>query len=118
MKTGLSIVFVLTFIVILLFVSFANAEFAIKDYDNLKDVGWFRTYITGVGVGTTWANTELQSRGQPPLYCLPGKLVLETQNYMRILQGSIEKHKDIIKLDTPVEMLLLEGLMETFPCKK
>lgn len=118
MKKGLLIVFAFTFIVTLCFVSFTNAEVQIKDYDSVKNTQIFKAYISGVGMGIFWANAQLQSTGQPLLYCPPEKLVLTTENYLRILQETINKYENIIKSDTCVEMLLLKGLTETFPCKK
>jgi len=118
MKRGLLIVFVFAFIVTLCIVSLADAEISIKDYDEVKNAEWFKIYINGVGIGITWANIAVTDKGQP-LYCPPKKLALGAEDYLRIVQDSIEKNKTLKeKMPTyPIEILLLRGLIEKFPCK-
>jgi hypothetical protein len=119
MKKRLLIALVFPLIVIFFLVPFANAEVQVKDFDSLKNTESFWTYILGVGVGISWANTWLNITGQPPLYCQPENLALGVNNYMRILQEQIErKYQKGIQVDSVVELYLLQGLMETFPCKK
>jgi len=75
-------------------------------------------YIDGVVMGLGLANTYMDSRGQRPLYCRPKALTPE--NYLDILRQHIEKNRSCVEVHPfiGVEMLLLEGLVETFPCKK
>ena len=109
---------IIIFIGILFFVSLANAEVQVKDYARLKDTAWFKIYINGVGAGFERVNAYLNEVGRPPLYCQPQKLTLTAEDYLNIIQDSIRKHKGTIKLNYPVEMILLQRLMEKFPCKK
>jgi hypothetical protein len=109
---------IIIFFGVLFLVSFANAEVQIKDYDRLKDTVWFKIYINGVGVGFERVNDYLDQIKRSPLYCQPEKLTLTSEDYLNIIQDSIRKNKDTIKFHYPVEMILLRGLMEKFPCKK
>jgi hypothetical protein len=68
----------------------------------------FKTYLNGMGVGYSWANTMLNQRGLPLLYCQPGKLALGADNYADILQREIT-NRSSIKPDDPIEALLLFG---------
>jgi hypothetical protein len=45
-------------------------------------------------------------------------MTLTSEDYLNIIQDSIRKNKDTIKFNYPIEMILLRGLMEKFPCKK
>lgn len=101
-------------------VSLGNADVNLKTYESLKDTQEFKMYISAVGEGFSWANTELTGNGRSPLYCQPPKLGLTFENYLRILKDYIEKNKELVKRlgdNFPVEVLLLRGLQETFPCK-
>ncbi len=94
------------------------AEIRAKDYERVKNSEEFKAYIYGVGIGISWANTELRVRNQAALYCPPSKLALGPNNYLDILARQM---KDVeiskkISLDDPLEAILLEGLMRTFPC--
>jgi len=94
------------------------SKFIVRNYNIVKNSESFKFYITGVGVGLMWANTGLENIGRPPLYCQPGKLALNVDNILQILDDYIDRKKDQLKPDLPVEMLLLYALKETFPCKK
>ncbi len=109
---------IIIFIGVLFFVSFANAEVQIKDYDRLKDTAWFKIYINGVVVGFERGNAYLNEVKRAPLYCQPEKLTLTSEDYLNIIHNSIRKNKDTIKPNYPVEVILLQTLMEKFPCKK
>jgi hypothetical protein len=101
-----------------LFSPCANAEFTLKEYKSMKQTDMFREYITGVGRGIYWANLHLQQTGESPFYCQPLKLSLSGENYLNILDRYVEQNKDKVKPGTFIELLLLEGLIDTFPCTK
>ena len=97
-----------------------GAEPRVKDYDHLKDMPEFKTYIGGVGTGFAWANANLQFRGQKPLYCQPEKISLEWANYLQILDRKM-KDDDYLKRipsDRFLGLVLLRALQEIFPCDK
>jgi hypothetical protein len=108
-----------------LFVMFAalavsvSAGVGADQYEKLKSQMEFKVYIKGLTQGFEWANTCLESRGQKRLYCAPSKPVLETENYLRILDDRM-KDKDFrskVPPDIPIEAILLFELQEMFPCK-
>ena len=111
----------LTLFVLLGFVnSPASGEIMVKDFDQLKDVQWFKVYMRGVGTGYAHANSELRVNKQKQLYCQPGNLALTVDNYLRILDDEIQERRKEGQYieDIPVELLLLKGLQKTFPCNK
>lgn len=96
------------------------AEVPAKAYDLVKDTEWFKDYINGVGVGLGWANVHLMARKQERLYCVPENLALEASNYLDIIERKMSNKEFVkmLRLETPLELILLNGLEETFPCKK
>lgn len=94
----------------------ASATLYVSDYEELKvkEPAPTRLYVSGVGEGIFWANTLL-GRVDTPMYCQPERLGLGPANYMDILEKQLERREHKTK-DVPIEMVLLEGLMETFPC--
>ena len=82
------------------------------------------TMIHGNGVGYSWANSELLSRKQKPLYCPPGTLWINAENYVQILRVELRGNgKRLAQIEDKVDRLdmaawaLLDGLIATFPCK-
>jgi hypothetical protein len=90
-----------------------------KDYKIDKVGGghrWeeFKIYITGVGEGLQWANTELVNQGKPPIFCQPEHFTLRTENLLDALNKILTKIR--WPDDNPIEPALLRGLQEAFPC--
>lgn len=73
-------------------------------------------YIAGVGAGYSWANSMLVAQKQSPFYCQPDKLTLIGANYVNILNKELEA--GTYSGSDQVEMVLLFGLIHTFPCQK
>ncbi|OPY05706.1 MAG: hypothetical protein A4E61_00199 [Syntrophorhabdus sp. PtaB.Bin184] len=111
-------------IIVFSFVSIAQAELTVKDYKDLKaqDSRTVTIYISGIGTGIGWYNSELQVRGKSLLYCPPPKLNLNAHNLVRILDDEIERAENKMGFqktqDALVGMLLLDGLIRTFPCNE
>ena len=86
--------------------------------DNIRGAVTVMTYITGVGEGLAWANAQLSALGRERLYCAPAGLTLA--NYKDFLDRRIAdeaKRRSGDELDKlNIEPLLLQGLMEAFPC--
>jgi hypothetical protein len=75
-----------------------------------------RVYIAGVGSGLSWANARLQREGRQPLYCPPRNLMLNGYNYEQMV---VEQDRKYELLPTyPVALMLMDELMETFPCEE
>jgi hypothetical protein len=71
--------------------------------------------LDGVGTGYSWVLAYLRVTGGKDFYCPPLKLVNTQENYLSILAAGM-KEKNISK-DTPIELILLLGLIKTFSCK-
>ncbi|MBE9529487.1 MAG: hypothetical protein IME99_09650 [Proteobacteria bacterium] len=77
------------------------------------------TYVSALGSGMGWTNTILNKRGQQELFCTPKNLALNYNNYIDIIDKQVDRVvQDGGGDDFPIPMLLLFGLMETFPCDK
>ncbi len=75
------------------------------------------TYLRGIGEGIMSGNALASQRGSG-FYCQPNNLVLDPSNYHQILMDQVE-HMDSrgTSLEgVPVSLVLLLGLMRTFPC--
>jgi hypothetical protein len=94
----------------------ANA-LTVKEFKILRNDARVTNYVYGVGNGMVWANTELIARHGQPLFCAPGTLVLNEENYLALLDSEIQSEKPKVKDDSPVEPVLLAALEKTFVCK-
>jgi hypothetical protein len=104
-----------------------HAQITVKDYratialNNKSEVAEMKLYISGIGEGMLWANSEA-TRMKTPLYCEPEKLELVADNYLGMIDGQIRKLSQEggatkTELDNvAIGVLLLKGLEETFPC--
>lgn len=92
---------------------------AIKASENSSDKLALEYYISGLGSGYFAANNVLKYEGNARFYCQPEKLLLKSANYMDILEKKAEKLDTTKSYNTkvPIDMILLEGLRDTFPCK-
>jgi hypothetical protein len=54
-----------------------------------------------------------------PLYCPPEKIGLDVANYIDLIEVGIKAdHGATPRIeDTPIGMWLVQGLVQTFPCK-
>jgi hypothetical protein len=74
-------------------------------------------YLKGIGEGLQLANSELEAvRRQQPLFCPPPQLSLRSSNFVDILEQEIKRQA--WRDDTPLALILLRGLQNTFPCPK
>jgi hypothetical protein len=99
----------------------ASAEFSVKEYKQLKENDVMKTYIEGLGRGFVWANVVMKKETNKSLFCSPEKLALGKDNFIRILDDEIKRQEidGFIKTqEASIEMVLLFGLKNTFPCMK
>lgn len=97
---------------------------SVEDYNQIKDVepSNMLIYLNGIGSGYFWSNTYLMVyRKAQPLYCQPEKLALHGDNYQSILEAELKRSyrpkTAAEKSTSSVDMYLLLGLVNTFPCK-
>ncbi len=116
---------IIVIIIILLISSDVLAGLSLKDYEESnKNDGIMTSYVVGIGDGVLFANVELITKKQDPLFCQPGKLGLAYDNYRDIIDRQIEYMKtknyslyEQNKEKFPLALILLQGLIATFPCK-
>lgn len=79
-------------------------------------------YVKGLGQGYLIANGVLKERDSKPLYCQPGALALNEENYVDFIEKTADKlraagvNRDDDKFG--VEEMLMIGLQTTFPCSQ
>jgi len=90
----------------------------IKDWDRAKDSEVFLIHINGIGEGYSFANARLAGERRPKIYCEP-KSGLKAEDYLLILKIEMNNEKSISALppDMPLEAVLLQGLINNFPCR-
>jgi hypothetical protein len=92
----------------------AYAEISVKAYKLARTDSEMRTYVLGVGRGIEWANASLP--GGRAIYCPPPHMVFNQGNFIDLIDRAI---KDPATKDTDqIEVLLLTGLINDFPCKE
>ena len=92
-----------------------TAGVLLKDYAPAKTQSSFKRYVGGVGMAFSIANAELEARRQVPLFCPPHELTLQEENYCDILDRAVSVGE--YAPDSAIEVILLRGLVQTFPCK-
>lgn len=107
-----------------LVVGIAHADVPISVYRQAVAIGQvqqaFGKYIVGVGKGIFWANIVMKLQGRKPLFCLPKELALNQDNYISLLDQELKSPTDPQRhysSDTPIELVLVQALEHTFPCK-
>jgi len=99
----------------------AHADITIKIYKELrtKKSDSIKIYVGGVAEGFDWANSALENKAQPPLYCVPPKLPITNDGYLAILDNSLEEPVGKAMQEyIPIAAILLKALERTFPCSK
>jgi hypothetical protein len=72
--------------------------------------------VSGTQDGISWANTALNHRKQPPLYCQPDKLTITTLQMIDMIRRTIKEKPKLG--DYPLGMVVLVTLQDSFPCKR
>jgi len=108
-------------------ISHLYAEVPVKDYrtalSNPDSAAIVKSYVSGLGNGMVYANEFSQRNKQAqPLFCAPSKLTLTGDNFVNLLDAQIklseERNGKEPTMNVPIGLLLLEGLVDTFPCEK
>lgn len=105
-------------IILMLILSNSAIAMDVQSYEKLKNssIDILKVYINGVGYGYSWINSILESQERPPLYCPPRKIALNVENYLAVIDDEIKKASQPLPPDTPIELILYFGLVESFPC--
>ena len=73
-------------------------------------------YLDGVKEGIIAYDVFIRSGRKPPFMCMPDKLALTLEQADEILMREARQHANIYTDNTPISVLLMYGLIETFPC--
>ena len=74
-------------------------------------------YLLGVGEGFKWANAALPKQKQSMLFCAPERIGLNADNYVQVIDEALALNREAyIKMELPVEAILLYGLQQKLPC--
>lgn len=89
----------------------------VTQYQQIKsteDIGW---YLVGLGNGFDFSNTELHSRNEKELYCLPPKSKLSEREVRGLIDSWISEQNisDILLIE--IEPVLLGQLIKKYPCR-
>ena len=107
----------LAVLLLCLFVSTQTwSQIQVKDYPDAKSSDWFKTYIRGVGIGLKFASIRPDRLA---LYCPPLTFTPDADDYIAILDRQIideTRKPGGLRDDTPIELLLLRGLLRKYPC--
>lgn len=93
-----------------------SADMTLQTFNETKNKEITKAYVTGLGIGIGWANGVMEDQYGKRLYCQPGNLVLGVENYKSMIEQAAKEAK--ATPDDPIEILLIRGLVETFPCKQ
>ena len=77
-------------------------------------------YFNGMMAGFGAANSELEFKGQQPLFCPPENLTLTGDILQDLIRTFANQHPEIRKHasgSTGMEVVALLALQDTFPCK-
>jgi len=108
-------------LIISLYASPSFSEFTVKTYKAYKNDNDMRFYIMGLGKGFIYADAYTTMKYGEGVFCPPSNLVLESENFFRILDDEIKRTEaiDFKEIQSAnIEMLLGSGLKNTFPCAK
>ncbi len=97
----------------------SSAAMTVRDYIDLRDsanVEGFkltRAYISGVGIGYIWSNTERAAEKLPPLFCLAQSFT-NTLDFVSLIDDEIGQ--TYVQRGDAIELLLLKAMRRVFPC--
>ena len=91
----------------------------VGQYSQVRDDERVKIYLAAAGGAYVAANAALEVRGKAKLFCQPGSLTMNPENYISIFERYLgENHFTDGKSLTPIpiETVLLHALQSTFPC--
>jgi len=110
----------LLFAVLIFTTAEAVCAIEVQEYLRARENAVMQTYVAGLGAGYFWSNAYLQTiKSARPLYCQNPKLSLGPANYVNILNSRLREleQRGRRENNAPIEVVLLDGLQQTFPCK-
>ena len=108
---------IFAFIIIVSGVLPAYSQVTFKDYEKLKNTQEFKLFIAGVAEGVVLSNMVLEKQGNKKIFCQPSNATMSGDNVLNILQREIDENAKLFKSDTLLGLILIRGLVKTYPCK-
>ena len=89
-----------------------------EEYDELKE-RFFKPYIIGAADSFMTSNAHLKYYGKEEIFCLPGELNLNVENFIRFISEQIEEdqRKNNYNGSQPISITILLRLVKIFPCQ-
>ena len=99
----------------------AHAEGTAKEFSDMLRVGGqpefaAKIFIHATASGLGWANAELESRGEKPLFCEPKKMGMAPEQTAMIFNKFLKEHP--LLENTPAGLVVLRSFQATFPCER
>jgi hypothetical protein len=93
-----------------------KAEMSAREAILHKNEEKVQILIRGIKIGLEWADVEIVDTLHIDMFCVPMKLVINTDNAFDILERHVARHPTLA--DKAVGLVLLDAWKETFPCEK
>jgi hypothetical protein len=120
MKLGLALALAIVIAIWSAGIPPAEAEIDVKTYREMVRKGgeskeWLKLDISGVGRGFVIANYQTELVTGKRLFCTPKNFILQGDNFHRFLEEDV---KNLALSDgfKSIELVLLFGLQQRFPC--
>jgi hypothetical protein len=91
-----------------------RADMQYDQFDQHRNEIVVQAYMDGVQESVLWMNAAANYNGAR-VYCAPRKMVMTKSQLIDILDHQMS-HKGLDERRQPVPLLLIEGLIATFPC--
>ena len=104
-------------IIIISGVSLAYSDVRFKDYEKIKNTQEFKLFIAGIAEGVGLSNMILEKQGNKKIFCQPSNVTMSAANILNILQREKDENAKLFKSDTLLGLILIRGLVKTYPCK-
>ena len=92
--------------------------FNFYDQADPKNQARMEEAFASMGYAMGVVNAEHGAKGHPPVFCQSKKLAITPGQYFAIFRKRVERNEKFLTLPADAKgVVLLEGLIQTFPCK-
>jgi len=114
-------------LVLVLLVASRAYGISVKEYEAMKGLTgsaareineYFDVYASGLGAGFVEVNTNLISKGLPPLLCIPSNVDVGHLDFREIIDESIKNQSVRLGRDSSIARFLFYALVRRFPCRE
>lgn len=94
----------------------AWAQMEYKVYKAEKANPRMIAYVSGINRGAEWTNTAAEVETGKKVFCQPSGYSSNVTMAMGMIDAHAEGLSEAERSRTPIEMMLIKGLIATFPC--